>query len=74
MSRIWPAEPLLENRLDEPFMVQAPPVSADPQPLAMVRAKVSVAMVPDAGGAVMLTCLLVALVAPELSVTVRVTV
>src|SRR5690349_13451442 len=71
VSRICPAPSATENRLAVPYRVQAPPVSALPQPLLAVRPKVSVASGPV--GATVVTVLVTLSVAPSLSVTVSFT-
>ena len=58
----------------EGLVVQAPPVGAVPQPVAIVLSKESSASVVTGGMGVTVTDLVVVLVAPPLSVTVRLTV
>src|SRR5690349_9168836 len=71
-SWIWPAPLVTENRLAVPYRVQAPPLSALPQPLLAVRENASVASGPV--GATVVTVLVTLSVAPSSSVTVSFTV
>ena len=66
---IRPALPSVDIRLANPLNVQAPPVSAVPHELVVVRAYPSAARI----GSPAFTCLVMVSVAPSLSVTVSVT-
>ena len=69
-----PLPPATENRFVVPLNVQAPPTSAEPQPLLAVRVKASRASAVSVGGAVTVIDRVAESVASSSSVTVRVTV
>ena len=72
---MFPTPPDTENNDAEPNWVHAPPMSAEPQPLATVRPNASRASGPvGSGGVWVVTSLATTPVSPSLSVTVRVTV
>ena len=75
VDRSTAADPFTEKALADPLVVHAPPVGADPRPLAIVLAKSSVASAVVGGVvAVTVTGLVTLAMAPPLSVTVNMTV
>ena len=74
VERRTAADPFTEKALAGPLVVHAPPVGADPRPLAIVRAKSSVARAVVGGViAVTVTGWVTLAMAPLLSVTVNTT-